>query len=94
MTDDLNKQVALQCKAVVHMAEAIAEVYRMKQNRHEAGGKAADDLADLVGRWSAETMETLGDILNGMDAVDDSVDGWIEPVIREAQRRWPTRNAA
>lgn len=86
---DLNTQVALQCKAVVHMCEALAEVYRMKQRRHEEGGKAADDLADLTGRWSAETMETLGDILNGMDAVDEDEDGWIDPVIREAQRRWP-----
>lgn len=87
--DDTNKQVALQCKAVVHMCEALAEVYRMRQGRHEAGGKAADDVADLIGRWSAQAMETLGDMLNGMDAVDEEKDAWIDPVIREAQRRWP-----
>jgi hypothetical protein len=34
-------------------------------------------------------METLGDILNGMNAVDEKEDAWLDPIFREAQRLWP-----
>lgn len=30
MSDDLRKQVAQQCRAIVHMATALADVYRDK----------------------------------------------------------------
>lgn len=88
--DDRRKQVAEQCKAVAHMAAALAEVYRVKaDNFANEANKGPDQLVDLVGNWSAGHMETLGNILNGMDAVDGDEDDWMEPVFREAQRLWP-----
>jgi hypothetical protein len=68
------------------MAQAIADVHREK-----AELIASVDYApvDLAGKMSASLMETLGDVLNGMDAVSEE-DEWLTPVFKEAQRRWPS----
>lgn len=86
MDDEKRKQVALQCKAVAHMARALAEVYDHRAMRLESDWVKGD--GELIGRWSANAMEILGEMLNGMDAVDES-DDWMKPVFREAQRLWP-----
>lgn len=43
----------------------------------------------MSGARTACQMEILGDILNGMDAVDDAEDGWLSPVFEEAHRMFP-----
>jgi hypothetical protein len=86
MDDEKRKQVALQCKAVAHLAKAVADVYDHRAMRLEINAVVGD--VDLIGKWSANAMEVLGEMLNGMDAVDES-DDWMKPVFREAQRLWP-----
>jgi hypothetical protein len=46
------------------------------------------NLTTKVGMRTAHLLETLGDILNGMDAITED-DAWINPVIIEARRKWP-----
>lgn len=90
MNDDLKKQVAQQCRVISHMATAIAQVHTDKAASIDLG-YGGDDASffDMVGRWTAERMEILGDILNGMDAVTED-DDWTHPIFEEAHRRWPS----
>ncbi len=87
--DDKRKQVAAQCRAVAHMARTISEVYDDIAKMHESGPGGWDELTEIRGQRTAELLEELGDILNGMDAVTDE-DAWVHPILEEAQRRWPT----
>lgn len=91
MDDAKMKQVADQCRAVRHMAEALAKLHDDYAIMFDSG--AAENLVDQVGKRTAGLMETLGDILNGMDAVTEE-DDWITPIMHEAQRRWPGALAA
>jgi hypothetical protein len=73
-----------QCRAVVHLALAVAEVYSSN-----ALIVASDSrLADQIGAASAEVMEYLGDTLNSTDATTEE-DEWLEPIFEGAQERWP-----
>ena len=88
MTDErpeLREQVAKQCEAVAHMATALASVNSEYAKMLRAGAPLP---MKIVGRRTAHLMEVLGDIMNGMDIVDEE-DDWIEPVIAEAQRLCP-----
>jgi hypothetical protein len=87
MTDEEKReQVAKQCEAVSHTASALAQICRDYAVMFRDGGM--DNLIEQVGKRTALQMETLGDMLNGTDAADES-DDWMEPVFREAQRLWP-----
>ena len=90
--DAKRKQVASQCRAIVHMAKAIAEIYE-DYGRRYAVASPADKLLDVVGRRSAAHMESLGDILNSMDAVVEQ-DAWLDPIFDEAHRLWPQQETA
>lgn len=93
MIDDATrKQVAAQCRAVEHMATAIAQVHSDLAKMLEAGPGPWDETVEIRGKFTASRMETLGDMLNGMDAVEKE-DAWINPIMKEAQRRWPTQRA-
>ena len=81
-------QVAKQCRAVAHMATAMAAVHSDYARMFDGGVPAMDDIADIVGKRTAFFMEQLGDMINAMDAVVDE-DDWVTPVFEEAQRRWP-----
>ena len=84
----MSKQIADQCKAVAHMARAIAEVYDSRADRIEP---MPDKMPlGMIGRHSADLMEYLGDSLTGMDAVSED-DDWINPIMHEAQRLFPSR---
>lgn len=87
MTDEeKRKQVAAQCRAVAHMAKALAQVHSDKAIIIDHGPYSP---IDFVGKQTAHLMEVLGDTLNGMDAIDPDEDDWMTPVFREAQRLWP-----
>lgn len=86
MNDEKRKQVATQCRAVSHMAKALAQINDDYEKLFEEG--SADHLIDQVGNRTAHQMETLGNILNGMDAADEQ-DKWMDAVFKEAQRLWP-----
>lgn len=89
-TDELLKQVSDQCRVVAHLATSIASVHSDYARLMEdpACGGAMRGIADQVGVRTASLMETLGNILNGMDAVTED-DDWTHPIFREAHRRWP-----
>jgi hypothetical protein len=69
--DEKRKQVAAQCRAVVRMADNLAEVYDAKAVLFNLGAGPGDDLLDIVGKESGRHMDVLGDLLNGMDAVTE-----------------------
>lgn len=88
MTDaEKQAQVSAQCRAVAHLARALAQVHEDKARLLDL--PQAYPPVDFVGKSTARYMETLGDILNGMDAVDEKEDAWLDPIFREAQRLWP-----
>jgi TRAP-type uncharacterized transport system substrate-binding protein len=86
-TPELMKQISDQCRVVAHMARALAEIHDDYATIFVSGDKGPEDIADLVGKRTASLMETLGDILNGMDAVTEE-DEWTHPIFREANRLW------
>jgi len=69
--DERRRQVVAQCRAVVRMADNLAELYDAKAALFQLGAGPIDDILDIVGRESGRHMEALGDILNGMDAVTE-----------------------
>jgi hypothetical protein len=92
ITPALMKQIADQCRVVSHLAKALAQVHDDYAKLYDWAGKGPQDIAQIVGDRSAAFMETLGEMLNGMDAVAEE-DEWTVPIFREAQRRWPQRPA-
>lgn len=74
-----------QCRAVVHLALMLAEVYAA----NAAIVAHAPNLADQIGYASAQALEWIGDELNATDATAED-DEWVDPIIEAAQERWPT----
>lgn len=81
------RQVSAQCRAIVHLATNIALLHSDKAELFAAG--TCDNLIEMVGRESARLMETLGDVLNGMDAVS-AEDSWMNGIFERAQELWPS----
>ncbi len=77
-----------QCKAVAHLAQAVANVHTDKAAFLATAPSAADRLVGHLGPQTAAIMETLGDILNDMDAVDEEEDAWVTPIFAAARARW------
>ena len=90
--DEKRKQVADQCRVVVHLANALANVHADKATMINAGAYDKEGVLNFVGKSTAHLMEVLGDILNGMDAVDKKEDSWVDSIFKEAHRLWPTAN--
>lgn len=74
-----------QCRAVVHLALMLAEVYAANAAIVAHG----PNLADQIGYASARALEWIGDELNATDATAED-DEWVDPIIEAAQERWPT----
>jgi hypothetical protein len=91
--DEKRKQVADQCRVVAHLAKAIWEVYSDKARMFASDMTGPNDIVDLVGNNSARHMNKLGDILNGMDAVEDD-DAWTDPIFERAKQQFPEATAA
>jgi len=87
MSPEKHKQVSDQCRVVAHLATAIAQVHTDKATLFAEN--RAPSIVDHVGRHTAYLMETLGNILNGMDAVDEKEDDWVLPIFVEAHRMFP-----
>ncbi|GEC56757.1 hypothetical protein [Bradyrhizobium phage ppBeUSDA76-2] len=86
------KQAADQCRVVAHLATAIAQIHSDKGRWLSAPRIGeSDSYIELVGKRSAELMETLGNILNGMDGVEDE-DEWVNPIFDRAKEVWPIPN--
>lgn len=79
-------QVGSQCDVVAKLAEATAQVYGDHAAMLHAGHM--DDLLDHLGQRSAELMELLGDVLNGMDDAMPQ-DAWMKPIFERAHRMFP-----
>lgn len=82
------EQVADQYRVVVHLARSLALVHEQSILAHGSRPQNAT-MIDILGSRSASIMETLGNILNDMDAVDDGEDGWTAPIFRIAHATWP-----
>ena len=91
MSPEKHKQVSDQCRVVAHLATAIAQVHTDKAALFAENG--APSLVDRVGKHTAYLMETLGNILNGMDAIDEDEDDWTYPIFREAHRLFPIEDS-
>lgn len=82
---ETTERLARQCDAVAHMAKALADLHVQKARLHRMCPGAAADVEPVVGPETASLMQTLGDILNNLDAVVEE-DAWTNPIIEEAQR--------
>lgn len=80
-------QVAMQCEAVAHMAEALMKLHRVKAELLRDCPAVAP--VSVIGPDTAFLMEMLGEALNNMDAVDEAEDGWMGPVFDRAHRMFP-----
>jgi hypothetical protein len=87
--EKMREQVTAQYRVVAQLAQSLADVHSQLAPFVGSGGHE-DALLEMRGERSAEIMELLGDILNGMDAVDGDEDEWMNPVFHEAQRLWPS----
>jgi hypothetical protein len=83
------QQVADQCRVVAHMANVIASVHS-DYARLFQDGAGMEGLEDQVGERTAVLMNTLGDILNGIDAVDEA-DAWVNPVMARSREVFPEK---
>jgi hypothetical protein len=79
-------QVVQQLRAVAALCETLGGVSSDLASLYESG--AADELLDHVGLRSASQMEILGDMLDGMDAVNEP-DEWMMPVFVSAHELFP-----
>jgi hypothetical protein len=88
-TQTKRQQVADQCRAIAHMADVIAKVHsdyaRLFQDRAGMEG-----LEDQVGERTACLLSQLGDILNGIDAVDVE-DECVNPIIERSLKVFPEK---
>jgi len=87
MIDEKRKQVSDQCRAVAHLATSLAQIY--SDYAAMFAGDQMKGMEELVGKRTARQMDTLGDILNGMDAVDE--DEWLTPIYEKAHALWPPK---
>ncbi|WP_232629112.1 hypothetical protein [Methylobacterium sp. Leaf118] len=81
------RQVVDQCRAVAHLARAIAKVHDHYEGIHRAG--AFNLILNQVGERTSDLMDQLGDILNEMDACTPE-DEWTHQVF-EARERFDWR---
>ncbi len=83
------EQVVAQCRVVAHLARQIALVHEQCAETYaHPGTPMRDSFIDLVGEQTAQRMETLGNMLNAMDAVTEE-DAWVDPVFHAAHATWP-----
>lgn len=87
LREERRKQVADQCRAVQRLSAVMARLHGDYAKMFKAGH--SDQLIELVGERTARFMETLGDMLNGMDAICEE-DRWMDPIYEEAHRLWPS----
>ena len=85
--NDKRTQVVAQFRAVVALCEQIAQVHKQQADAMEAGADF-DVLLNMWGKRSAELMEHLGDVANGMDIVQPE-DAWMEPIFQVAHAMFP-----
>lgn len=89
VTDSAKRnQVADQCRAVAHMADALSDIYTCNEKMIRA--EMMDELISEIGFRSAALMEELGDILNGMDAVTEE-DDWVNPIFEKSKELYPPK---
>ena len=88
MTLKTKQQVLDQYRVVAHLAKQLSIVHEQSAE-HWALAPLDEMMIDMLGQRSASIMEELGDILNGMDAVDPAQDGWCDPIFHAAQNAWP-----
>lgn len=83
---EVRAQIAAQYRAVAYLARAIADVHDQLTPAIKRG--SCDGIASIQGPRSAAIMEILGDILNGMDAVDEE-DAVLDHVFEKAHELYP-----
>ena len=89
MTAELRAQVLAQFDVIRALCSIITETHANLATLVPTG--AVDDLLKIWGRWSADLMEHLGDVCNGMDIVEAG-DGWMGPVFKTAHSMFPAES--
>ena len=84
--NDERTQVADQCKVIIGLAKIIIEVHTDLEDCFR-NSEAHDSLTKSIGKHTAQRMETLGDMINGMDAVEPE-DDWMVPFFEKAHKMW------
>lgn len=91
MTTIEEKRAALvsQCMEVARMALHLASVNYELAVIHRGPRNETESFLDMVGKFSHERMETLANILNGMDAVEHGDAERSRPIFDTARRLFP-----
>ena len=81
-----------QMHCVMHLCDAVKEVAKAKADMMPLlAAKQRGFSHHMIkrdGGWSYAAMDFMGDILNGLGAVDAEVDAKWEATFREGQKRW------
>ena len=86
--DEKRKQVSDQCRVVEHLATALAQINSYYAKMFGPDNPGADEILDQVGNRTARHMELLGNILSGMDAVEEE-DRWTDSIFHKAHEMYP-----
>lgn len=78
---ELRDQAAAQYRVVAHQAKNLAAVAEFMAN--DVSSLNDERLIRTFGRFSAEIMERLGDLMNGHDMVSED-DAWTYPIFEQA----------
>jgi hypothetical protein len=76
--------------AVAHLATQVMVIARETAALVRRNGDE-DTALPLLEFTMRPMMECLGDLLDGLDAVEPSEDSWVNPVFEELHRRFPGR---
>jgi hypothetical protein len=89
--DDKRKQVRKQAQAVAYMARILATMHE-EYNTFILDNIQAEDLLEAIGVDTHERMQTLGDMINEMDAVLKKDEATLNPVFAKAREMFPFDN--
>jgi len=84
----IQQQIVDQCRAIAHIAVQIANIHAELATIYEKN--IPENILMVVGKRTAGLMEQLGDIMNGMDAVDTD-DAWLDPIFDRSQSMFLSR---
>lgn len=94
MSEISEKQIQLchQCMQVARLAQEIANVHWELAVLHRSVPEK-EGFVDYVGKLSHERMEALGNMLNGMDAVDPELSRISKSVFEGARKYFPIESS-
>ena len=91
MGNNNSDQAVAQCRAIIHMASVLADIYRRHATMLDSNSDINPLLFETIGNSSRRMMNSMADILNGIDAVtEEDMKRW-GLVFARSQEVFPAR---